>query len=195
MRVLVLAFFVLISSGLASAQTASGQQVTSAFAILTSSFDSKTAVAGQEITFKTIADVVVKGTVIIPRGSTVLAHVSDVRAKGKDQDPSAVAIVIEKAKRDDGIDVELQAIIAAVAPPRDMPTGASPVATSDLKDAVQEELLNEKSSGAIGYDGLALSWGLATLPPFTIFVTKNKSFKLSERSQVLLRMAPPRLPK
>jgi hypothetical protein len=218
--------------GPAISQERSGQQVTSAFAILTTSVESKNAVIGQELRFRTVADVVVKDIVMIPRGSTILAHVSDVRTKDKDQTQSAIAIVVEKAKRADGIEIPLQAIIAAVAAPRDGSLSSDPaygmmhsneprmsgsgagntsrtgdltpaskagattaVATAGLKGTMEEGfVLNENSTGVIGYEGLALSWGLAAPPPFTILVSKNKNFKLSAGSQVLLRMAPPHLP-
>ena len=213
-------------------QEASPQKVTIAFAILTTPVESKTATVGQQLTFRVVADVLVKGAVVIPRGSTIYGSVKDVRGRGKDQPQSALAIVIEKAKRADGIEVPLQAIIAAVALPNDSALSSDPaygmlhsneprmsgsgagntsrtgdltpsskagataaVATAALNGQMEEGfLLNESSSGAIGYEGLALSWGLAAPPPFTIFVSKNKSFKLNAGTQVLLRMTPPSLP-
>ncbi len=213
-------------------QDASGQKVTSAFAILMTSIESKTATIGQELSLRTVSDVSVKGQVVIPKGSIILAHVSDVQSKSKDQAQTALAIIIEKARKTDGVEIPLEAIIAAIAAPKDNSltsdpaygmlhsneprmTGAgagnasrtgdltasskagatSAVATADLKGPMEGGfLLDENSSGAIGYEGLALSWGLAAPPPFTIFVSKNKSIKLSAGTQILLRMAPPRLP-
>jgi hypothetical protein len=224
--------WLVLFAGPAISQDRSDQQVTSAFAILTTPVESKNAVIGQELTFRTVADVVVKDVVVIPRGSTILARVSDVRTKDKDQTQSAIAVVIEKAKRADGIEIRLQAIIAAVAAPKDGSLSSDPaygmmhsneprmsgsgagntsrtgdlapaskaaataaVATAGLKGAMEEGfVLNENSTGVIGYEGLALSWGLAAPPPFTVLVSKNKNFKLSAGSQVLLRMAPPHLP-
>jgi hypothetical protein len=225
--VVLLALFVLVP-----AQETNPQKVTSAYAILNTSVDTKSATEGQQLTFRIVADLVVKGVVVIPRDSTVYARISEVHAKGKDHPQTALAIVIEKAKRPDGIEVPLQAIIAAVAAPTDGSLSSDPaygmmhsnepkmsgsglgtasrtgdltatskasstaaVATAGIKGTMEEGfLLNESSAGAIGYEGLALSWGLAAPPPFTIFVSKNKSIKLSAGTQVLLRMSPPRLP-
>ena len=216
----------------ALAQETNPQKVTSAYAILTTSVDTKSATVGQQLTFRIVADVVVKGVVVVPRDSTLYARISDVQAKSKDQSQSALAIVIEKAKRPDGIEVPLQAIIAAVAAPKENSLSSDPtygmlhsnepkmsgsgagaasrtgdltasskasataaVATAGINGPMEEGfLLNESSAGAIGYEGLTLSWGLAAPPPFTIFVSKNKSIKLNAGTQVLLRMAPPRLP-
>ena len=225
--VVLLALFVA-----ALAQDINPQKVTSAYAILTTSVDTKSATEGQPLTFRIVADLVVKGIVVIPRDSTVYARISEVHAKSKDQPQSALAIVIEKAKRPDGIEVPLQAIIAAVAAPRDDSLSSDPtygmlhsnepkmsgsgagsasragdlspssrasataaVATAGINGPMEAGfVLNESSAGAIGYEGLALSWGLAAPPPFTIFVSKNKSIKLNAGTQLLLRMAPPRLP-
>lgn len=216
----------------ALAQEINPQKVTSAYAILTTSVDTKSAREGQQLTLRIVADLVVRGVVVLPRDSTVSARISEVHAKGKDQAQSALAIVIEKARRADGIEVPLQAIIAAVAAPKDNSLPSDPtygmmhsnepkmsgsgvgsasrtgdlspsskasataaVATAGIKGPMEEGfVLNENSAGAIGYEGLALSWGLAAPPPFTIFVSKNKSIKLNAGTQVLLRMAPPRLP-
>ncbi|HXI26147.1 MAG TPA: hypothetical protein VNG71_20005 [Pyrinomonadaceae bacterium] len=216
----------------ALAQQTNPQKVTSAYAILTTVVDTKSSTVGQQLTFRIVADLVVKGLVVIPRDSMVYARISDVQAKRKDQPQSALAIVVEKAKRPDGIEVPLQAIIAAVAAPTENSLSSDPtygmlhsneprmsgagagttsrtgdltasskasataaVATAGIKGPMEEGfLLNESSAGAIGYEGLTLSWGLAAPPPFTIFVSKNKSIKLNVGTQVLLRMAPPRLP-
>ena len=216
----------------APAQETNPQKVTSAYAILTTSVDTRSATEGQQLAFRIVADLIVKGIVVIPRDSTVYAHISEVQAKTRDQPQSALAIVIEKARRPDGIEVPLQAIIAAVAAPKDNSLSSDPtygmlhsnepkmsgsgagsasragdltpssrasataaVAAAGIKGQMDEGfLINEDSAGAIGYEGLTLSWGLAAPPPFTIFVSKNKSIKLSAGTQVLLRMSPPRLP-
>src|SRR5256885_5995148 len=110
----------------ALAQETNPEKVTSAYAILTTSVDTKTATEGQQLTFRIVANLIVKGVVVIPLGSTVYAHVSEAHAKSKDQPQSALAIVIEKAKRPDGIEVPLQAIIAAVAAPKDDSLSSDP---------------------------------------------------------------------
>src|SRR5207247_4129940 len=131
--------------------------------------------------------------------------------------------------RKDGTETRVQAIIAAVAAPKDgslssdatygmmhsnepkmtgsgsagsvVGTGTLPpsskasstaaVATADLKGRMDEPfLLDENSQGAVGYEGLALSWSFASLPPFTVFATRNKNLALATGTQLLLRMIP-----
>ena len=215
------------------AQTGNSHPVSTVFAVLTNSLESKNAIVGQQLILQSISDVVVSGEIIIPRGSKIIGQVTDVITKGKDRARSGLAIVIEKAVKKDGTEIPVQAIIAAVAAPRDGSLSSDPaygmmhsnepkmtssglgtvagtgtlppsskasstaaVATADLKGRMDERLLlDENSNGAIGYKGLALSWSLASSPPFTIFATDSKNLRLENGTQMLLRMVPPRLAK
>lgn len=68
------------------------------------------------------------------------------------------------------------------------------VATANLNGAMDKSLLlNETSQGAVGYEGLSLSWILIAPPPVTIFASRSKHVKLVAGTQVLLRMAMPQL--
>lgn len=226
----VLALSVLLSTSL-MAQTGNPPPVSSVFAVLTNTIDSRTATVGQQMILRTVRDVVVDGKIVFPKDSKILGHVTQVINKGKDGAQSALAIVIDKAVMKDGAEIPVQAIIAAVAAPKDGSLSSDPtygmlhsnepkmtgtgagsaastgtlspssrasstaaVATADLKGRMDDSfLLVENSQGAIGYEGLSLSWGLASPPPFTVFASKSKNLKLSNGTQVLLRMAPPRL--
>jgi hypothetical protein len=53
--------------------------------------------------------------------------------------------------------------------------------------------LQEDSSGAIGIDGLKLNWVLDKPPATTVMIAKKKNFKLVSGTEVLLRMAPPKM--
>jgi len=207
------------------------QQVTIAFALLTTQVELKTAAPGQEIILETISDIIVDRLVLIPAHSKITGHVTQVSAKGKNAGGAALALVLDKIVRTDGTKFDLQAIIAAVAAPNDDSLASDPtygmmrsnepkmsarpsstassgelsagskasstaaVATAELKGAIDRMLLDENSQGAIGYEGLSITWSLATPPPVTIFTTKKKNMKLFTRTQVLLRMVPPRLQK
>ena len=215
------------------AQKGNAPPVVSVFAVLTDSLESKNATAGQEMILRTLSDVVVDGEIVIPRDSKMLGHVTQVINKGKEGAQSGLAIVIDKAVKKDGAEIPVQAIIAAVAAPKDGSLSSDPtygmlhsnepkgtassagtaastgtlapsskasstaaVATANLKGTMDDSfLLDEKSQGAVGYEGLSLSWGLATPPPFTVFASKSKNLKLKSGTQMLLRMAPPRLPR
>ena len=68
------------------------------------------------------------------------------------------------------------------------------VATAEMKGVMDRPpLLNENSQGAIGYEGVSLSWYLADPPPLTFLVSKSRNIKLKAGTQMLLRMAEPRV--
>ena len=221
--------FILIFSASVIAQIRDSPPVSTVFAVLTKSVESKSATVGQELNLRTISEIVVDGQVIIPLGSRLVGHVAEVITKGKDEPQSALSIVIDKAIKPEGAEISVQAIIAAIAAPQNNslssdPTygmmhsnepkmiGAGPggatssgglssvsktsstaaVATANIKGRMDEPLiLNQNSQGAVGYEGLSLSWHLMAPPPVTVFSSKGKNVKLETGTQMLLRMAPP----
>lgn len=186
--------------------------VTTAFAVLTKSLESKSASVGQELILQTIRDVIVNGEMVIPRGSKFVGHIAEVETKGKDMPQSELYIVIDKAVPKDGLEIPVQAIIAAVGAPQSnslssdptygmmhsnepkmigagpgsvVSSGALPpgskagstaaVATANIKGQPDEPLLlNDDSRGAVGYEGLSLSWHLLVPPPVTVTASKGK---------------------
>ncbi|MDQ5844553.1 MAG: hypothetical protein M3539_04585 [Acidobacteriota bacterium] len=202
-----------------------GPPVSTLIAVLTGSLESRSATAGQKFTLRAISDVVVDGQLVLPKGSRVLGHVTEAVTKDKDQPHSELWVVIEKAVRRDGSEVPLQAIIAALHAPQnnnslsDDPTygmmhsqepaqvgataaaaskasSTAAVATADFKGGVDERsLFDENSRGAIGYKDLSLAWHLMVPPPITVITSKGKNVKLRSGTQMLLRMAPPRIPR
>jgi hypothetical protein len=176
--------------------------------------DFKMAKTGDKIALHLTRDLVFNGNTLMPRGTPLSATVVDAK------NGNEVSIVLDKAKPKPEQDVPLMGIIAAVAtPPGDLsgdpfysmnhssePTqragnAAASAATSGA--AVQTAMLKgnndpksnlqEDSSGAIGIDGLKLNWFLNKAPATTVMTVKKKNFKLSAGTEVLLRMAPPRM--
>ena len=79
--------------------------------------------------------------------------------------------------------------------PSSKSSSGAAVATANLKGgSLESSLLNANSQGAIGYEGVSIAWQLTSSPPATIFtLTKGKNLKLENGTQILLRMAPPRV--
>src|SRR5436190_2800209 len=213
------------------AQTSTGEpQVRNLLAILTKAVETKTAKAGDEIILRSISDLIMDGNLVIPRGSKLTGRLTEIAFKGKDNSDTILAFSVEKATLKNGIEIPLQAIVAALAAPRgdslaDDPTfammhsnepkmvggarsasgsgslGASSkasanaaVATADLKATLdQPTVLDANSQGAVDIEGLTLTWRLIAPPPITVIATRNKNLKLETGTQMLLRMAPPRL--
>jgi len=93
--------------------------VSTVFAVVLKRLDTKNASLNQELTLRTITDVILDGVVVIPTGSKVVGHVVEFATKGKESQQSILAIVIDKAMLENGREIPLQAIIAAVAAPED----------------------------------------------------------------------------
>ena len=212
-----------------AAQTRQETRVSTVVAVLTKAIETKSADVGMVLTMRTINDLVVDGAVVIPKGSKLVGHISEVVLKGKDEPQTRFEIVIEKAVTPNNNEMPVQAIVAAVAAPKKDSLSSDPtygmmrsnepkatdaslgsaastgglssaskvgstaaVATANIKGAADAPLiLREDSQGAIGYDGLSLSWHLTTPPPVTVFSSKSKNVKLDEGTQMLLRMATP----
>ncbi|HEY6971986.1 MAG TPA: hypothetical protein VJA94_22435 [Candidatus Angelobacter sp.] len=194
---------------------AGAQQAAIGFCALDQTLDFKTAKAGDKIALHLTRDLVVNGKTLMPRGSVLSATVTDAK------NGNAVSILLDKATPKPGQDVPLMGIIAAVAsPPGTLPddplyamnasseptqrTGNLPITSVASSGAAVQTAqlegqnrpksnLQEDSSGAIGIDGLKLNWVLDKPPATTVMTAKKKNFKLPRGTEVLLRMAPPRM--
>ena len=109
----------LLLSPLLVSQAGNPPPVSTAFAVLVKKLDTKTATLNQEFDLRTIADVVVDGRIVIPKGSRVISRVAEISMKGQDNQESILAVTIDKAVMESGRELPLQAIIAAVAAPQD----------------------------------------------------------------------------
>jgi hypothetical protein len=194
---------------------AGAQQAALGFCVLDQTLDFKMAKAGDKIALHLARDLVVNGKTLLPRSAALTATVVDAK------NGNAVSIVLDKATAKPGQDVPLMGIIAAVAAPPDdlsqdpfysmnhsteptqrtgnaastsLATSGAAVQTAKLKgENGPKSNLQEDSSGAIGIDGLKLSWLLDKPPATTVMTAKKKNFKLPSGTEVLLRMAPPQM--
>lgn len=210
-RIIAVPFMLLLLTLAAGAQ----QQAAIGFCTLDQTLDFKMAKAGDKIALHLTRDLVVNGKTLMPHGTALSATVVDAK------DGNAVSIVLDKATPKPGQDVPLMGIIAAVAtPPGDLTgdpfyamnhsteptqrTGNLPatsvassgaaVQTAQLeRENRPKSSLQEDSSGAIGIDGLKLNWVLDKPPATTVMTAKKKNFKLHSGTEVLLRLAPPRM--
>src|SRR6266581_2610878 len=129
--------------------------VTTAFALLTKSVESKSASVGQELILQTIKDVIVDGQMVIPRGSKFVGHITEVETKGKDMPQSELYIVIDKAVRKDGVEIPLQAIIAAVGAPQSNSLSSDP--TYGMMHSNEPKMIGSRPSGASSTGELSAS--------------------------------------
>lgn len=192
--------------------------ISTGYAVLTKSIELKNATVGQEVNLRIMADIAVDGKTVISKDASLIGHVSAVTQKGNGAAESQLSIVVDKVVQKDGSEKPIQCIIGAIAMAQDAittenmpkmaggssnPDGLSSSTTErsqggintasnnanlGAKAKVSGLLLNANSRGAIGFDGVSISWQLKTPPPETIFSTKGKNIKFDKGTQMMLRM-------
>jgi hypothetical protein len=104
-----------VSNNAARAAAASQLQVGSAIhASLEKPVDARKNKPGDQIVAKTSEDVRSDGKVMLPRGSKIVGHVTEVKARGKGQAESALSVVFDHAVLKDGSQVPLSLAVQAV---------------------------------------------------------------------------------
>src|SRR6185295_7585165 len=129
--------------------------VSTVFAVVLKRLDTKNASHNQELTLRTITDVILDGVVVIPTGSTVVGHVVEFATKGKESQQSILAIVIDKAVLENGREIPLQAIIAAVAAPQDHALPSDP--TYGMMHSNEPKMVGSGPNGAARTGDLSAS--------------------------------------
>jgi hypothetical protein len=97
----------------ASANLANGSTIN---AELTRSLDAKRNKVGDRVMARTTEDVKSGGQVVIPRGSKLIGHVTEAKARAKGESESTLGIVFDRAIPKKGPDVPVHAVVQAVAP-------------------------------------------------------------------------------
>ena len=85
---------------------------------LAKSIDAKKAKSGDQVIAKTTIDLRSKdGSTVIPKGAKVLGHVTDAKARSKDESGSMVAIAFDKVEMKGGRDLQFNGGIQAIGKP------------------------------------------------------------------------------
>jgi hypothetical protein len=166
---------------------------------LTKTLDVKKVKAGDKIEAKTSVDLLSGGEVIIPKGSKISGHISDVKARSKDSKDSMVGIVFDQLSTKDGGELAIQAAIQAIGRPAESDNGsATPVAGGPIGSAGASlpsggsgqssggsgGSLNPNSQGVVGMRGLSLS----TSRQASVINASNENIHLESGTQLILRI-------
>ena len=100
------------SAASAGAEVAQGTTIQ---AVLAKPVDSRKSKVGDEVVAKATQDVKSDGQVIVPKGSKLLGHVTEARAKAKGESDSALGIAFDKAVLKDGRELPMALSIQALA--------------------------------------------------------------------------------
>jgi hypothetical protein len=79
--------------------------------------DTKNAVAGQEVTAKTVQAAKLADGTMLPKGTKLVGHIVMVQARSKDQENSMLAMTFDRAELKDGQSVALRTAIRTIGPP------------------------------------------------------------------------------
>jgi hypothetical protein len=110
-------------------------------AMLTKSLHAKKNKQGDKVEAKTTSDVKSEGRVVIPKGSKLVGHVTQAKARAKGESDSMLGIQFDRALLKDGREVPLQVVIQAMA-------AAETAASADLGPAMQEPIVSGSGSGS-----------------------------------------------
>lgn len=98
-------------------------------AVLTKPVDSRKSKPGDPVNARTTQPAKTEDGRSIPRGSTLVGHVSEAHARGEGQADSAVGIVFDKVVNQDGHEIPLRNVaVRAVAVAEGAASGGSPIA-------------------------------------------------------------------
>src|SRR5438067_409048 len=122
---------------------------------LAKSIDAKKAKSGDQVIAKTTIDLRSKdGSTVIPKGAKVLGHVTDAKARSKDESGSMVAIAFDKVEMKGGRDLQFNGGIQAIGKPEQNATGGgSPMSESGgvpSGAAAQGGMGGARTGGAMG---------------------------------------------
>ena len=93
-------------------------------AVLTKTVDVKKAKVGDEVVAKTTHEAHAANGAKIPKGSKLFGHVTEAKAKTKGSAESTLGVIFDKAVLKNGQEVQINALIKAVAPPAQVVSAA-----------------------------------------------------------------------
>lgn len=126
------------SAGIAGAQVAQGTTIQ---AVLAKPVDSRKSKVGDEVVAKATQDVKSNGQMVVPKGTRLLGHVTEAKAKAKGESASALGIAFDKAVLKDGRELSLPLSIQAIAV-------TQPRASADMES---DSMMASPATSAGGY--------------------------------------------
>ncbi len=155
---------------------------------LAASLDSRKKKAGEEVVVKTIGDMRMSDGTVIPRGTKVIGHITEAKARSGGDPQSSLGIVFDKVELKDKT-LAITAVIRAVGPPHETQSGGG-VGSSGLNQTLEHatsgtnwgatQSLNGDSVGVQGIKGLELSSD-------GVLKSGDKTVKLDSGSEVILK--------
>lgn len=112
-----------------AAQSAPGAQsgTTDILAELTKSVNTKKVQTGDVIKAAVTQDVLIRGEIVIPRGSKLIGHITETKVRSRDDKESLLGLIFDKVQLKGGRELDFSGTVGALAPPAPMNTDLEPV--------------------------------------------------------------------
>ncbi len=114
---------------------------------LVGKLDSKTAKSGDTVVVKTSEAFRTSEGIVVPKGSRLIGHVTEVRAHGNGYQDSRLGIEFDRAELKSGRNVAMQTVIESVAPPANAMAAASMDSGEDISTMGSGRALGGGRSG------------------------------------------------
>lgn len=130
---------------------------------LAGKLDAKSAKVGDQVVVKTTETARMADGVVIPKGSRIVGHVTQVQAHGSGQQDSHIAVQFDRAELKDGRSMAIHAVIASVSPSQAALAAAANGNTDDAQYAGAGMPMGRVGAGAgsAGRGGLGGALGAA----------------------------------
>jgi len=158
--------------------------------------DSRKLKEGDAVEAKLTGNITLPSGATVPRGTNVLGHVTEAKARSKSDSQSSLGISFDKIAGPDGEDTPIHGVIQAVAPnPNDEITTGDYIGYHGLDEATAKPpkpdnrrdpipILNETSQGALGIKNMQLGAG-------GVLTSSGKEVKLDSGTRMLLNVTMP----
>lgn len=111
---------------------------------LVSKLDSKSAKVGDAVVAKTMHKVHTAGGIVIPKGSRLVGHVTDVQAHGEGHADSSMTIAFDRAELKGGQTLAIHSLIESIAPP----VSATSAASMDSEESISAPMGGGTAAGS-----------------------------------------------
>jgi hypothetical protein len=161
---------------------------------LTKSLDSKKVKEGDPVEAKLTGGITFSNGAIAARGAKVIGHVTQAKARSKNDSESTLEISFDKVTGSGGEETSISGTVLAAAPSPDVQTGSAGLAdgysglaeittrnTSIGPSGQSTPTLNDQSRGVLGINNLKLTDG--------VFTSTAKQVKLDSGTRILLSVS------
>ena len=161
--------------------------------------DAKKVKVGDKFEAKTVVDLLSNGEAVIPKGSKISGHITEVKTRSKESKDSTIGIAFDSVSMKDGTELAIQATIQAIGKAPDNggssgssmaggPIGSSgaslPSGSSGQGSDSPGTSLGPNSQGVVGIRNLSVNVsGLAS-----VVISNKENVHLDSGTQLILRI-------